>query len=381
MKVVHRFAAKTNSSNRVRAAANALENPINHRLANDYKASKRAKRNIIRNAQRKETKLSALPCIEIDHENSLSRAQLLRSEPAYYEGGVIKKIDSLREDVNEQARIERVGEDGALCPYDSKEGGLLLDANGGFVALLVPSNVSKKRRKKNHFETALTWMRKMKTKFKTTHRGAARKGSQDGAYALYAMHPQRGGKGIKLCAEAKKLDPKEQLDVIDFVAKAENMLAEYLPTTVLSNLNLSMTVSDWEKLSDEDRNKSSSLFTGVTCSCNYFSLSHLDDDFFISALTCVVDHVAKNATTTDDEVATYFCFPEQGRAIGVRPGDYLLFNPLSYHCCSSKTDYYNDDDVYCSTCYLKSKNVGLNDNSVQLSEVQEFFLEQDPDLD
>ena len=92
----------------------------------------------------------AVPQIEIDYERSLGRAQLLVSEPAYYEGGKIKKIDPSRGEVNEQARIERVGKDGALSPYNSEEGGLLLDADGGFVALLVPSNVSKGRRKKNH---------------------------------------------------------------------------------------------------------------------------------------------------------------------------------------------------------------------------------------
>ena len=38
-------------------------------------------------------------------------------------------------------------------------------------------------------------------------------------------------------------------------------------------------------------------------------------------------------------------FSEIGIAVGLRPGDIILFNPLYPHCISTKTDDYQDIDV------------------------------------
>ena len=37
-------------------------------------------------------------------------------------------------------------------------------------------------------------------------------------------------------------------------------------------------------------------------------------------------------------ISNYFCFPGIGIAVGLRPGDIILFNPLYPHCISTKTD-------------------------------------------
>lgn len=50
-----------------------------------------------------------------------------------------------------------------------------------------------------------------------------------------------------------------------------------------------------------------------------------------------------------------------------RPGDHLVFNPLEYHCCSFKMDEYEDTDMYAMSLYLKTANVGCNDNSIELT--------------
>ena len=52
----------------------------------------------------------------------------------------------------------------------------------------------------------------------------------------------------------------------------------------------------------------------------------------------------------------------------IRPGDLLVFNPSEPHTVSSRCD--KDDEVYCLTTYLKTVVVGLNDNRIELTPLQ-----------
>lgn len=56
-------------------------------------------------------------------------------------------------------------------------------------------------------------------------------------------------------------------------------------------------------------------------------------------------------------------------AVPLRPGDVIIFNPLEPHAISSRCE--PDDEVFCVSVYLKSAVVGLNDNSIPLSPVEE----------
>ena len=75
----------------------------------------------------------------------------------------------------------------------------------------------------------------------------------------------------------------------------------------------------------------------------------------------------------DSEILNYFCFPEYGYAVALRHGDILLFNPLVEHCDSSKRV---DHDVFCCSLYVKSKLVGGNNNTEELTMDQKEFLEK-----
>ncbi len=63
----------------------------------------------------------------------------------------------------------------------------------------------------------------------------------------------------------------------------------------------------------------------------------------------------------DDEIVVYFCFPTLGVAIPLRPGDYLIFNPIP-HCVSSRCNH--TQDVLLVMMYLKTGVVGLNNNDL-----------------
>ena len=118
-----------------------------------------------------------------------------------------------------------------------------------------------------------------------------------------------------------------------------------------------------EKLSNEQMNI---VWSSMATSCNYISPSHTDKDAFLSCL--MVTHVPsgtemkKQKTILNMEVAVYFCFPEQAIAVALRPGDILFFNPLHHHCLSQRTMEYLNEDVYVTSFYIKSAEMGGNDN-------------------
>ena len=72
-----------------------------------------------------------------------------------------------------------------------------------------------------------------------------------------------------------------------------------------------------------------------------------------------------------DTVVAYFCFPTCGVAIPMRPGDFLLFDATLPHSISLRC--HQIDDIMCMSFYLKSRVVGMNDNSIPLSAEQIYL--------
>ena len=109
-------------------------------------------------------------------------------------------------------------------------------------------------------------------------------------------------------------------------------------------------------------------------SMNYYLNSHVvDEDFFYLLMTVVSEHGLQQGIdmyrSFDVEVCNYFMFAEQGIAVALMPGDMLIFNPLYHHCLSSRTSFYESDDVFCLlSLYLKMAVVGQNDNSLPITE-------------
>ena len=106
----------------------------------------------------------------------------------------------------------------------------------------------------------------------------------------------------------------------------------------------------------------------------YTSPAHVDKNAFISCL--IVSHIPNTHdskrkyfySVEDNEICCHFLFPEYGKAVALRPGDVLFFNPLHYHCLSDRTDAYQDEKVYVTSFYIKSAQLGLNDNDIELTE-------------
>lgn len=77
----------------------------------------------------------------------------------------------------------------------------------------------------------------------------------------------------------------------------------------------------------------------------------------------------------------YFSFPLLRSYVAIRPGDILFLNPNEPHAVSFRT--HNSDEVICISVYLKTKNIGLNDNSLPMTHrknlCDDFYLESKGD--
>ena len=73
-------------------------------------------------------------------------------------------------------------------------------------------------------------------------------------------------------------------------------------------------------------------------------------------------------------MVAYFCFSTIGVAVPLRPGDYLLFNARIPHCISSRCKF--EDEILCTSTYLKTAIVGMNNNDLPLTQLQARIIEQ-----
>ena len=114
------------------------------------------------------------------------------------------------------------------------------------------------------------------------------------------------------------------------------------------------------------------FYGGMAFGTNVFLPCHTDQDFTMSMSQVFIK--GKANYNLNDDVIVYFCFPTLGTAVPLRPGDYLLFNPLIPHCISSRCRY--EDEIMCISMYLKTAIVGLNDNSLPLTPSQNHLADQ-----
>ena len=111
---------------------------------------------------------------------------------------------------------------------------------------------------------------------------------------------------------------------------------------------------------------SAKFFGGIAFGSNVFLRCHTDQDFTMSISQVFVK--GKPQYHLDDDVIVFFCFPTLGVAVPLHPGDYLLFNPFIPHCILSRCKH--KDEIMCVSVDLKTAIVGLNDNLLPLTPIQ-----------
>ena len=193
-------------------------------------------------------------------------------------------------------------------------------------------------------------------------------------YATIGAHCKRFGKGFSITQPPTKGSTEFKHVTIKMMERVKLFAKQYLPVPLMSLIkNMKQIVNDKISVTGED-DSYKSVWASLASSFNYVSPAHIDKDAFISCLMC--SHVPtskafneKHQYTMKMPVACYFCFPEWGRYIALRPGDILFFNPLHYHCISERTNAFKDEKVFVTSFYLKTAQIGRNDNDIDIDNI------------
>ena len=197
-------------------------------------------------------------------------------------------------------------------------------------------------------------------------------------YICTGNQTNRAGPGIRAMHYSLNLVNKEHSShLMKVFTIIENLFDAWMDTGVIRLIRAALDLVNANTFTvqlpsqpgeDQPRFKSSRIYGAFASGINTYLNAHTDRDFIFGAVTIHMEE----EYTLGQRVVAYFLFPRLGIAVPLRPGDVLFFNPQEPHCISSRVD--NNDKIYCVSLYLKSDNLGLNDNSKPLTKDQEYYL-------
>ncbi len=170
---------------------------------------------------------------------------------------------------------------------------------------------------------------------------------------------------------SESLGPVHWSRIMGMVQWAETVFESAVDRKVLQHICDAKRVVNFKTMSSPNFGSgfpipAAKYFGGVAFGKNVFLRAHSDDDFTFSV--SLVLPKGLNCYRVDDDPIAHFCYPTEGIAIPMRPGDLLLFNSRIPHCISSRTKL--TDDIMCISLFLKTAVVGLNNNSIPLDTLQ-----------
>ena len=173
--------------------------------------------------------------------------------------------------------------------------------------------------------------------------------------------------------QAEKMPPHQWNNLVFNMKQAEKVASSFLPTTEVSRIHHAQSCVSYPCIKtiptkEDPVPTSCHMYGAISAGLNAHLSCHVDEDFNYSVAVVLKQH---HTCSLEDHVVNYFCFPTLGLAVAMRPGDILIFNPCIPHCVSSRCSV--DNDIYCLSLYIKTKVVGLNNNKLDLSPVQQFL--------
>jgi hypothetical protein len=191
------------------------------------------------------------------------------------------------------------------------------------------------------------------------------------SYAILGATILRGGKGISFKHPVNEADLRHCYSMLN---RMEHFAKMWLPFGLMSTLNESKNMCNDNATLLGNNCGTRGVWASIASSYNYVSPAHVDEDAFLSCMTVSFisdscDRQIKHRYELEMEVALYFCLPQYGICVALRPGDIIFFNPLEYHCISQRTECYKNERIFVTSFYLKSKQLGLNDNNIPLENI------------
>jgi hypothetical protein len=196
-------------------------------------------------------------------------------------------------------------------------------------------------------------------------------------YACVGPQPSRNSRTVSTQPPfTDSLPEADWRSLVWMITRAEMSFRAIADHSVLSHLELAKRVVPFKTFTssrnDLPSNFHARYFGGIAFGTNVFLRCHTDADFTFSIIQVFLK--GKSQYLLDDDVVVYFCFPTLGVAIPLRPGDYLLFNARIPHCISSRCKY--EDEILCTSMYLKTAIVGMNNNDLPLTQEQTSIVDK-----
>ena len=157
---------------------------------------------------------------------------------------------------------------------------------------------------------------------------------------------------------------------------AELSFRQIADHSILSNLHRAKKLVPFKTFTslrlDYPSSYNAEFFGGIVFGTNVFFCCHTDADFTMSISQVFLK--GRSEYLVNDDVVAYFCVPTLGVAVPLRPGDYFMFNALIPHCIFSRCKL--EEEIMCSSIYLKSAIVGMHNNDLPLTPKQTLVLNQ-----
>ena len=192
-------------------------------------------------------------------------------------------------------------------------------------------------------------------------------------YACVGPQPSRNSKTVSTQPPfMDALSDSHWRSLVWMMKCAEMSFRAIADHAVLSHHDRAKKVVSFKTFTSSMEGNHSKFFGGIAFGTNVFLRCHTDEDFTFSIIQVFLKGTSQYRL--DDNVVAYFCFPTIGVAVPLRPGDYLLFNARIPHCISSRCKF--DDEILCTSTYLKTAIVGMNNNDLPLTQLQARIIEQ-----
>jgi hypothetical protein len=321
-------------------------------------SKKRSERTWDHRRVKKEKKISNLLEIPTNFNFAMSKETLTR----------IPNFFSLK--INNLSQLGRVTNDlNMLSLFEGTQGGVhWIDREKGvFSALLIPRERTLFIFGNTHLQSIKALDLLQQTE-KTCQRSKLKTGRTTGKskYVIYGSKVKRGGTGFSKDKLTEQF-PEQSVHLKKLALKCESAATEFINSHWLRGIQAANEAGCWDTISS-----STSFVAALATAKNYMAAAHVDGDFLMSIHQLNMDTGKK--LQLNDRIVQYFCFPQFGYAIGLRPSDILLFNPHVFHCLSDKTDNYKHEiDVHVTTFYVKTAHVGKNNNSVGLTDSEKEY--------
>jgi hypothetical protein len=236
-----------------------------------------------------------------------------------------------------------------------------------FSCIVLPRNRVLRACNQNNTKKVLEVLNTIQKTGTTCTRGRIKKGtsSSGSKHTIFGWNVLRGGRGL---GESKSYkESGDDLAVVTrWVRRLEDIVNGFLPIDLYRGAVSCQQAGRWPVLG-----KGIKFSSAMATSIDYCAPSHVDADFLFSIHQLNVE--GDGHLYQDAEVVQYFCFPQLGYAIGMRPGDVIIFNSNCYHSLSTKRDLWRDHRVHVTSFYTKTAHVGGNDNSKDLTDEEKYY--------